>query len=96
MAGIVRDPAAERREQMTPEHGSDAGQNDVQLSEYAQHSRRVRFRGCSSNGSGKQQQQQQQSQESDGHITTAAGSAESFQPVFPIVYLTIVKLVVDT
>lgn len=93
MAGIVRDPAAECREQMTPEHGSDAGQNDVQLSEYAQHSRRVRFRGCS-NGSGKQQQ----SQESDGHITTAAAGSgsESVQPVVPIVYLTIVKLVVDT
>lgn len=92
MAGIVRDPTAERREQMTPEHGSDAGQNDVQLPQYAQHSRRVDFRSC-------QHQRGQQTQEIHGHITATAsafhgGRPEPVQSVVPIVYLTIVNLVV--
>lgn len=107
VAGIVRDPAAERREQMTPEYGSDAGQNDVQLPQYAQHSRRVDFR---LRGSVRRfpvpswtGQQQQRSQESNGHITAPAAAAtvhggrfEPIQPVVPIVYLTILVVFVDT
>lgn len=99
MASIVRDPAAERREQMTPEYGSDAGQNDVQLSQYAQHSRRVDFRLRSSSrriylSAG------QQTQESNGHITAPSAATvhdsrlDSIQPIVPIIYLTVVNLVV--
>lgn len=43
MARVVRHPSAQRREQMTPEYGSDAGSNVLQL-QYAKHSCSVVFR----------------------------------------------------
>lgn len=101
MAGIVRDPAAKCREQMTPEYGSDARSNDVQL-QYAQHSRsidfrlRIRIRRSSSAGDVPGQIPKTTTV---GHIAELDSSADGrrrqqVQPVVPIIHLTIVNLVV--